>query len=115
MFAEDPEKRRTAALVLAVAYRESGLRLSARGDNGHSYCAMQINDSSGGTPAMLTDADACVTAGVRLLRQSLRVCAAHPVAWYARGPRWDTEEARRISRDRMALAARLERRPVVNP
>lgn len=30
-----------------------------------------------------------------------------PVAFYARGPRWRGDEARRISRDRVALARRL--------
>ncbi len=57
-----------AALLTAVAYRESGLDPAAVGDHGRSVCAFQILN---GSPSLLT------------------------------------EGARRISRDRVALARRL--------
>ncbi len=108
LFTEDVDKRKTAALVVAVAFRESSLRLNIVGDHGRSFCALQIHETSGGTKALLTDADACVRHGLGMLRTSGKVCAAHPLAWYAEGPNGCTSpRAQRISRDRMALARRL--------
>ena len=95
-----------AAVFTAVAFRESGLRVDAVGDHGRSVCAMQI---LGGPRELLSDPIACVARGAVMLRESRRVDPANPIAHYARGPRWRTEEARRISRDRMALALRLAR------
>jgi hypothetical protein len=110
LWKNDDDKRRTAAIVVAVAFRESSLRLGVTGDKGRSFCAMQIHQSSGGTAALLTDADACVRKGLAMLRASLRTCPAHPVAWYASGPIGCTDaRAQRISSDRMALAARVVR------
>ena len=98
------ESREEAALITAVAYRESGFDNSAVGDHGQSVCAMQIH---GGPRSLLEDVGACVRRGTIMLRESRRVDPANPVAQYARGPRWQTEEARRISRDRVALSRRL--------
>ena len=93
-----------AAIITAVAFRESSLRNDVVGDGGHSVCAMQIYD---GPEALLEDPIACVARGAAMLRASRRVDPENPLAFYARGPRWRSEEARRISRDRMALAKRL--------
>jgi hypothetical protein len=93
-----------AALIVAVAYRESGLDNAAVGDHGRSVCAMQILH---GGRELLDDPQACVRRGVLMLRASKRVSAESPVAFYARGPRWQSDEAQRISRDRVALARRL--------
>ena len=110
LFRDDADRRRTAALVVAVAFRESSLRADVVGDHGRSFCAMQIHRSSGGSPALLEDAEACSRTGVAMLRASSRVCSAHPVAWYAAGPRGcASPRAQRISRDRVALARRLLR------
>lgn len=95
-----------AARITAVAFRESSLRNDAIGDNGHAVCAMQIYD---GPPTLLENPIACVTRGTSMLRTSARVDAVNPIAWYARGPRWRSDEAQRISRDRMVIAARLVR------
>lgn len=104
LFHGDDDRRKTASLVVSVAFRESSLRLDAVGDGGRSICAMQI---LGGSRDLLTDADACVRTGLSMLRRSARIDPLNPVSWYARGPRWRAEEARRISRDRMLLASRL--------
>lgn len=98
------ESREEAALITAVAYRESAFDNGAVGDHGRSVCAMQIH---GGARSLLTDSGACVRRGTLMLRESRRVDPGHPVAFYARGPRWRGDEARRISRDRVALARRL--------
>ncbi len=90
-----------AAVLTAVAFRESTFTNGAVGDSGHSVCAFQIYD---GPKSLLDDPTACVQRAAVMLRQSLRADPENPVAFYARGPRYKTEEARRISRDRMALA-----------
>ncbi len=96
-----------AALVTAMAFRESSLDNAAVGDHGHSFCAMQIHDSSGGTAALLDDPSACVAAALPILRQSVRIDPLHPVGFYARGPRWRSVDAQRLSNDRVAVAKRL--------
>lgn len=98
------ESREEAALLTAVAFRESGLDAAAVGDHGRSVCAYQILN---GSRSLLTDVGACVRRGTLMLRASRAVDPANPVASFARGPRYQSEEARRISRDRVALAHRL--------
>lgn len=109
LFRDDGDKTKTAALLVAVAYRESSLTLGAIGDKGRSFCAFQIHRTSGGGAALLTDADACVAKGLAMLRESVRVCPKAPIAWYAAGGTGACADARaiRISNDRMALARRL--------
>lgn len=116
LFANDTNKRRTASVVVAVAFRESSLRVGAVGDHGRSFCAMQVHVSSGGSAELLVDADACVRKGFSMLRTSLRVCPRFPIAWYAAGPNGcSSGHAQRISLDRMALAARLLRDVKADP
>ena len=108
LFAGEDGRQRTAALAVAVAFRESSLRLDAVGDKGKSFCAFQIHVTSGGSRELLTDADACASKGLAMLRSSFRICREHPIAWYAAGPRGcASTRAQRISRDRMALARRV--------
>lgn len=103
-------KLHAVAVRVAVAHREGSLLTSAIGDNGHSYCAFQIHDSSGGTRALTEDAHRCAAAGHTMLRASFRVCPAHPVAWYAEGPGGcNSARAQRISADRMTLAKKVFR------
>lgn len=113
LFAADPDKRKTSAWLVAVAFRESSLTLDAIGDKGESLCAFQVGRTSGGTTAMLSDADLCVGAAFALLRTSMRLCPAFPLAWYAAGgdaaKACASTAAQRLSRDRMALALRLVR------
>lgn len=108
LFQNDADHRRTAALLVAVAFRESTFVPDVIGDNGESFCAFQIHRTAGGSPALLGNVDACVRSGLTLLRTSLRVCPTYPVAWYASGPLGcSNSRAQRISRDRMNLAAYL--------
>lgn len=100
-----------AAVFTAVAFRESSFRNDAVGDGGHSKCSFQIYD---GPKSLLTDPMACVARGASMLRESKRMDAENPIAFYARGPRFKSEEAKRISRDRMTLATKLVRmKPMV--
>ncbi len=81
---------------------------------------MQVNLSTGARtregwsgPELRDDPAKCIAVGFRMLRDSIRVDSRNPVAFYARGPRWQSVEARRLSQDRMALAARLIREVVM--
>ncbi|MBX3233767.1 MAG: hypothetical protein KIT84_09130 [Labilithrix sp.] len=120
LFVEDSSREKTIALVVAVAWREGSLRERVQGDcvdktkegrciaHPRSFCTMQIHASSGGDESLNDDPQKCIRAGMAILRQSMRACTDHPVAYYAAGPGACTNErAQRISRDRMALAARV--------
>lgn len=121
LFKDDDDRKRTTALLVAMAFRESSLRESAVGDHvggkPTSFCAFQLHLPGGTKSAegwtgedLANDPEKCVTAALRLLRASIRACPKHPIAWYASGPAGcDSERAQRISRDRMALAQRLIR------
>ena len=98
-------EKKTAALVVAVAFRESTFDMKAKSKT-NDHCAMQINRR----PDLAEDPSACVRVGVTMLRESMRACPGHPIAFYAEGPRGcASTRAQNISRDRMALAARLVR------
>lgn len=105
LFAGDVARLRTAALVVAIAFRESAFRNDAVSRT-NDHCALQVH----GRPDLARDPEACVRVGLGMLRVSLRACPAHPIAFYAEGPAGcSSPRAQRISRDRLALAARLLR------
>lgn len=103
IFAGPDGALRTAMLMAAIAYRESGFNNSAIGDHGKSVCMMQI---LGGPRSLLTDVRACALAGYRMLRASVLACPAYPVSVYARGT-CDSAQGQRISNDRMYIARSL--------
>ena len=106
LFRDDDDRVKTAALVVAVAWRESNFRQDAKSAT-NDHCMMQVH----ARPDLADDADACVTTGLEMLRESMRACPAHPVATYAEGPSGcSSARAQRISRDRMALASWLARK-----
>lgn len=127
LFRGDEDRRKTAAFLVAVAFRESSLRPDALGDRvgkaktPTSFCAYQIHLPWGKkTPEgwsgedLAGDPDKCVTVAFRMMRESARACPAHPLAFYAEGPPGCTSErAQRISRDRMALAQHLLKKVTV--
>jgi hypothetical protein len=103
LFAYDEARRKTAALVVAVAFRESSFRNDVVSET-RDYCLVQIH----GRPDLAQDVDACVRVGITMLRESMRMCPVHPIAFYASGPGGCTNaRAQRISRDRVTLARRL--------
>lgn len=119
LFNGDVDRRRTSALLVAIAFRESSLRADAVGDhvagNPTSFCAFQLHLPWGRTTAegwsgneLLEDPEKCVSAAMRMLRISMKVCPSSPLAWYAAGSAGcGSARAQRISRDRMAIAQRL--------
>lgn len=121
LFKADEDRHRTAALLVAIAFRESSLRAAAVGDHvagkPTSFCAFQLHlpwgakTADGWTGAdLLEDPEKCVAAAMRMLRESMQACPSSPIAWYAAGPAGcESPRAQRISRDRLAIAQRLLR------
>lgn len=133
LLANDEKKRRTAALLVAVTFRESGGRPTATGDCPHlpagsplctadkatAWGAFQValprgaKTSEGVTGReLLADPDMQATVALRMLRESLqaaRTCGSE-LGLYAAGPQCSSERAKRISADRMAIAKSLYRR-----
>lgn len=107
LYRGDESRIRTAALLTAIQFRESSFRPDAVGDNGRSFCSMQIHSSIGGSPALLEDPERCIRVGLQFIRQSISIDRDHPLAFYARGPRFKSIEAQRLSNDRVAIARRL--------
>ncbi len=104
LFKGDESRLKTAALIVAIAFRESSFRNDVTSKT-HDSCLMQVNRR----PELATDPEECVRVAMTMLRESMRMCR-EPLAFYAEGPRGcDSERAKRISRDRMGIAARLAR------
>lgn len=109
VFAGPHGRARTAALLLSIAYHESGFAKdvdvgpcyrgksgkSSRCDSGMSACLMQLHIGDGKTAEGWTQADLfadrtkCFAAGLRLVRGSFGACRAlplrHRLAAYASG------------------------------
>jgi hypothetical protein len=99
----DEDRIRTAAFVVAIAFRESSFRNDVKSKTNDS-CMMQINKR----PDLAEDPEKCVRVAMSMLRESFRMCPLHPLAFYASGPgACENERAQRISRDRLAIAAQL--------
>lgn len=105
LFRGDASRMRTAALVTAIAFRESSFRNDVTSATADS-CMMQVHRR----PELAEDPAACVRVAMAMLRESMRMCPEFPIAFYASGPgACSNARAQRISRDRMAIAARLVR------
>jgi hypothetical protein len=121
LFAGDDDRKKTAGLLVAMAFRESSLRADAVGDKvagkPTSFCAFQIHLPYGHKTAegwtgeeLLEDPAKCVTTAMHMIRTSMKVCPDHPLAWYAEGPQGcASARAQRISRDRVAIGKYLVR------
>jgi hypothetical protein len=133
---------RTATMLVAVAWFEGRFQVDAKGDctkgnfsvpckdsNGkptpdavpHSFCTMQINESNlrgyETTKAeILSDVDRCVTIGLRIMRESFRVCARMKLpwklSWYASGGGVCSDKPDPVekSRHRVELGERLAKK-----
>jgi hypothetical protein len=104
LFRGDDSRQRTLSLVLAVQDHESGFRSNARNKKTNDHCSMQIH----GRPDLAEDPEACVRVGLAMLRESMRNCPEHPVAFYAEGPKGcESERAQKLSADMMGRAKRF--------
>ena len=95
LFSGPTGRARTASLLLGVMFWETGFRRDvdlglgkdARGDNGRSWCLMQINIGKGTTPNglhgedLVTDRRACFTEGLRVIRGSFQACRRLPLEY----------------------------------
>ena len=138
LFAGEDGPEKTAALVVSVAWFESRFQPDALGDHERladgrkgeptSFCAMQINRTNlaglgVSREKLLGDIDACIGAGLRLMRASFRVCAGQEVErrldWYAVGgnacTRPPRDEGAHRMRKGMWLFSSVPRPPRVNP
>jgi len=103
LFRDDASGARSAALLVAIGFRESTLRNDVESPT-HDSCALQINRR----PDLKEDVRECVRVGVKMLRESMRMCRDYPVAFYASGPgACENARARAISNDRMAMAKKV--------
>lgn len=111
---ESNGSKRTAALLLAVSYKESGWRRDvdfgigpkARG-SGKDSCLMQIRSDD---PRLVADRSHCFATGLRMIRQSMNACRHLPreaqLAAYAAGTCISTK-GQQASRIRITLADRI--------
>lgn len=112
LFPGERGRERTAALLVAWFWYESGFRVDALGDHGRSFGLGQVqasNFSPGVTrELMLSDAAVAARESLRLLGMSWRACRALPVehrgAWYASG---SCSRGQRASAHRVRLGAWL--------
>lgn len=106
LFRDDASRLKTAALMVSVAYREGSFKADAIGDHGHALCTFQLWNTS---RDVLEDQELCARIAMARLRESIRACGAgNELGIYAAGPLGcSSETAKRISRDRMAIAHRL--------
>lgn len=94
-------ERRSAAMLVAIAFRESSFRIDAENKKEGSVCAFQIWK---GDRRLLSDPAACTLAGYLKLKESLRACGS--MAGYASGSCTNAAGIR-IDRDRKNIAMRL--------
>ena len=94
LFAGRDGRAKTAALLLSVAFHESGFRKDvdlgigprARGDSGQSWCLMQIKIGGGRTlegwsgAELVRDRRLCFAAGLSAIRRSFVACRANPTS-----------------------------------
>jgi len=101
LYRDDDSRTKTAALMVAIAFRESSFRPDALGDSGHSYGYFQIWGVPRETPA---EDQARIALG--MVRESMRACGKdNPLGIYSAGPNGCVMPiAKRISADRAALA-----------
>jgi len=120
LFDRDEDKTKTLSTAIAVAFREGSLLTDVvgdmRGGQPTSFCTYQINLPGGSRTAngwtgidLRDDVRKCSSVGLKMLRDSVRVCPRAPIAHYAVGGAGACTNARavRISNDRMALGYRV--------
>ena len=123
IFKDDKDKKKTAAFMVAIAFRESSFRTGITGDSGKSFGAFQIHlpykkktiEGWSGED-ILADPEKGARIALRMIHESIRACPAHPLAVYAEGGEGcSSPRAQRISKDRLTLGKWLERNGHVDP
>lgn len=115
VFSGDDGSRKTAALLVAIAYYESRFRPDAVGDHGRSLGLFQIQPAtvSSESPFSLTTPREAARVALKLVRTSFHVCRSEALeeqlGWYAAGGNECKEAGRKKSVWRFHLAARILR------
>ena len=112
LFPGEDGARKTAAVLLALAYHESRFQPNVVGDNGASFGLFQIQPPTAKVEAhLLTLPRNAAFIAIGLIRTSFRVCAQdemkNRLAWYAAGGLGCREQGKRKSAIRMGLAMKL--------
>ncbi len=116
LFEGDPS--RSAALLVSVAWHESRLKPDAVSKNGLWLCLYQVDKRHLADPKKaLEDPEVCTRAAMKILRASLKACAARPVderlAFFMSGK---CDRGLPESRYRMFMAKKLlEKHPLPPP
>ncbi len=109
---EDNGVARTAAILLAFGFTESRYRPDAVDPSGFTFGLFQVSRQWGTRKSLLDPATAAQTA-IRLLRESMRVCAKRPEAerwaWFTDGTATCPVAGYRRSAWRHGIAVRLLR------
>lgn len=120
LFPEDKDGcRKTAAILVAVAWFESRFHPNAVGDNGRSFGLFQIQPPTGKVPSnVLLNPRTSAYIAVDLIRQSFTACAKRPyeerLSWYVSSNGCPTHPVIvKKSMDRLLMATRIL--PLFNP
>jgi hypothetical protein len=114
LFAGEDGPMRTAALLLAIAYKESRFKPTAVGDHGHSYGLFQIQPQTANLTAnvLLVPREAAPVA-INLIRTSFRVCGHagwhDRLSWYCHGGNGCHKGGNQASQNRIMLAEKIIR------
>lgn len=101
LFPGDDDRKQTAALVVAIMFRESSFRHGVISKT-HDHCEMQIHRRAD----LDDDREKCVRVGLKMLRASIAACPSSPLAAYA-GFSCSSAKGQWISQDRGGIAKRL--------
>lgn len=106
LFAGDDSKEKTAAFMVAIAYRESTLDMKAVGDKGRAKCAFQLWAAP---KEATTDPTLCASIAYDRVKESMRICgSSNYLGVYLAGPKGcKLERAKRMSADRLRIAKDL--------
>lgn len=107
LFVGDTDRKKTIAVLTAIAWHESNWRIDAVGDNGRSFGAFQRFN---GSREYLTNPRLAAVEALRQVRESFRACWSLPVAerlsTYTRG-KCSSVRGQELSRIRMQTAFRM--------
>lgn len=114
LFAGDAGPKKTAAVLVALAYFESNFNPNAIGDQGKSFGLFQIQPPTAKIDASLLQLPRnAAYVAIDLIRTSFSVCKDQPfaekLAWYAAGSSKCLDAGKKPSEHRLLLAQRIEK------
>ncbi len=98
--------RKSAALMTAVAYRESSFRVAAKGRGSDCGAWQHVTHDKAECDRLRSDAAYAAEVAHRDLKRSIAACPGEPLGVYAMG-KCGTKHGAWVSRDRMQIARKL--------